>query len=544
MRASLRRRATQVALAAAVLAFGSLVAHVPAAAATPQQPVATVGTNINLSQGLGNQFEGSVAIDPADPQRMFVLGRDETGNLIGARSSGGGATWTHAKMGTSQFSADRLPAAWGNTSVTFDGFGNLFVVYLGPIPQTYATFALSTDGGVTFSHQAALANLTDQPVVAAGDGTVWVTYNRGGVNVVTGAAVTGLGVMGAFGAPEVVPGANAGAFGDMAVGPAGQVMVAFGPLGASGDVLVSVDPDGLGPAGFSTAAAAAHTNVGGFTDIPVAPNWGIDSEAHLAWDKSTGPHRGRVSLAYLDSPIGDPANTSLYVKHSDDAGNTWSTAVRVDDDGTDASHVMPGFAVDQTTGALAATWYDTRNDPSRATTQYFGAVSFDGGTTWSANFQISAGVSNQAGATPPAPIRDTDYGDYTGLAFDAGVMVPVWADNSNSTGDNPAGTGNAFDLYTALVSVTPPAVPPVVTTEPSDQFVAVGTSFAFSAAASGSPPPSTQWQVSDNGGSTFVDVPGATDPTFVAVASRATTATSTGPCSSTPPAPRHRPPQR
>ena len=43
----------------------------------------------------------------------------------------------------------------------FGGFGNLFVVYLGPIPQTWATFALSTDGGAAFSHQTALANRPD-----------------------------------------------------------------------------------------------------------------------------------------------------------------------------------------------------------------------------------------------------------------------------------------------------------------------------------------------------------------------------------------------
>ena len=71
-----------------------------------------------------------MAVDPSNPQRMFVLGRDESGNLIGARSTDGGPSWTHARMGTCVCSSDKLPPGWGNTSVTFDSFGNLFAVYL------------------------------------------------------------------------------------------------------------------------------------------------------------------------------------------------------------------------------------------------------------------------------------------------------------------------------------------------------------------------------------------------------------------------------
>jgi hypothetical protein len=31
--------------------------------------------------------------------------------------------------------------------------------------------------------------------------------------------------------------------------------------------------------------------------------------------------------------------------------------------------------------------------------------------------------------------------------------MPAWADNSNSTGDNPAGALGSFDIYTARVSL-------------------------------------------------------------------------------------------
>jgi hypothetical protein len=515
---SLLRRCATVGLLTLVAAT-ALVAVRPAAAhaATPV-PNAVVGANVNLSQGHGNQFEGSVAVDPTNSLRMFVLGRDETGNLIGARSSDAGVNWSHSRRATCVCSADKLPPAWGNTSVTFDSYGNLFVTYLSTTSHTYTDFALSTDGGATFSHQGSLAQLTDQPVVAAGHNSVWVEFNQGGVNYAAGASDTGLGVIGAFGPAEAMPGGNSGSFGDLSVGPQGQVIAAFGPNGSTGGVIVCIDPDGLGPAGFNPCVSVAPTNVPGFDFIPAAPTWGIDSEAHLAVDQSVGPRSGRVYLSYLDAPSTDLAATKLYVVHSDDGGITWTTPVLVNDDGTSASHFMPGFAVDQTTGAVGATWYDTRSDPTRVSARYYGSISSDGGETWSPNFLISTGTSNATLATSPVNIRNTNWGDYTGLAFQGGVMVPVWADNSNSTGDNPDGANYTFDLYTALVHVTLPSVAPTVVTQPTPTTVLAGTAYSFTAAGSGAPQPTVRWQRSNDGGLTFTDIAGATATTVTATA--------------------------
>jgi hypothetical protein len=76
------------------------------------------------------------------------------------------------------------------------------------------------------------------------------------------------------------------------------------------------------------------------------------------------------------------------------------------------------------------------------------------------------------------------------------------------------GPGNTFSA-----TVYPPPVPPAVTTQPADQTVAAGQTYAFTAAASGTPDPSAQWQVSTDGGSTFTNITGATDPSYTATAS-------------------------
>ena len=44
--------------------------------------------------------------------------------------------------------------------------------------------------------------------------------------------------------------------------------------------------------------------------------------------------------------------------------------------------------------------------------------------------------------------------------------------------------------------------------------MATGSTATFTAAASGSPTPTVQWQVSTNGGASFTDIVGATSTTY------------------------------
>jgi len=65
------------------------------------------------------------------------------------------------------------------------------------------------------------------------------------------------------------------------------------------------------------------------------------------------------------------------------------------------------------------------------------------------------------------------------------------ADNSNSTGDNPAGTFNALDMYTAKVTVG--GRPIIAGIQPTNLIVLMGQSATFTATATGSTPLSFQW---------------------------------------------------
>lgn len=439
-------------------------------------PAQTVGPNRNLTRAPGNQYETAVAIDPAG-NRVFVACRNEAGGLYTARSADAGATWTGGLTGRASVPAPGdIPRAYGNASVAWDSFGNLFLAYLAQSSAgapTYVALSLSRDGGATFYSPVGPGPalllpidapgtpvIGDQPTVAVGPGSagspasVWVSYWTQGGIMVSGAAVSGLGAVGPFTSfrPSQPAAVN---YGDIAVGPNGEVLITYGPNGGSGSTLyVNLKSDGLGNQPFSPASAVVPVNIGGFTPIPAQPNWGIDPEAGLAWDRGTGRYRGRVYLVYTDTLTAGSADTDTFVLHSDDLGVTWSRPVRVNDDAGTNSQFLPHISLDQSSGTVAVTWYDARDSAHNDAVRYYGAFSTDGGATFAPNFPISAGASNQAASHPL--LRKADYGDYTGNAFVNGLLIAAWADNSNSTGDNPDGATN-FDVYTTVVLPPAPA---------------------------------------------------------------------------------------
>src|SRR6266487_3216754 len=150
----------------------------------------------------------------------------------------GGATWTRKLIGDN----DNLGDACCDPSLSFDKYGNLFMTYLYEV-EDQVPVALSTDGGLTFhvianiskadlpgkkgnGDNRGLFRFVDQPTITAAHNEVWVVFNAGGPMVATGAPVSGPGQVGAFIPLEVVPGTNNCTYGDIAIGPSGQVMQA------------------------------------------------------------------------------------------------------------------------------------------------------------------------------------------------------------------------------------------------------------------------------------------------------------------------------
>jgi hypothetical protein len=467
----------------AVLAMAWLATSGVQAGATPRQ----IPQNIDASQASGNEAEDAIAINPTNPSNIVAMSipLSEDSGLFEAVSFDGGQTWTRQIIGN----GDNLGEICCDEQLAWDEFGNLWMVYLLNTDNN-VPIAVSTDGGLTFekvtevvpvkpkgsrspknSGSKGTANVAkgsagaDQPSIAVGAGSVWVSYAvYPSVTVqASGAEVTGLGQFGDFSEPENVPTAKGhGNFGDTAVGPDGQVMVIFQDQtnGQGGSrIYTAVDPDGLGKDGFGNPVFMVHSRVGGFDYLPVQPDRSVDAEANLAWDRSGGAHDGRVYAIWTQEVKNESDNMDIMLQYSDDDGVTWTPAVRLNDDAGTNSQVNPAIAVDQDTGYVGVSWYDARNDLGTGgpgdtdgipndDVQIWATYSTDGGATFVPNLQVSEGTSNSADTG-----SGFNFGDYTHAAFQSHDFFPAWSDNSNSTGENPDGTLHQLDLYSAKVTV-------------------------------------------------------------------------------------------
>jgi len=467
---------------AAIALLGPMTAPVGAAVQ------AAIPPNFDVSAMHGNEAEDAIAINPADPSNVVAMSTlpDVPSGLFEGVSFNGGKTWTRQVIGT----GGPLGQICCDQQLAWDRFGNLWMTYL-VNTNGDVLVALSTDGGRSFAKVAEIVPTTptgskapsgatpkrlrlpsnnpnilgDQPSISAGAGSVWVSYTSFPSTVVQafGARVTGLGKFGSFSAPESVPTANGrGDFGDTAVGPDGQVMVTYqdqtsGQGGAH--IYTAVDANGLAPGGFADPVLLARTRVGGFDFIPAQPDRSVDAEANLAWDRSGGPHNGRVYAVWTQETPNESNNMDIMFQFSDNNGATWSPAVKVNDDHTASSQFNPSIAVDQTDGVVALSWYDCRNDLGKGgsgdtdgipndDTQIWASYSTNGGVSFAPNFRVSAGTSNA-----PDAQSFFDFGDYTHAAFVSHLFYPAWSDNSNSTGQNPDGRLHQLDLFTAKVVI-------------------------------------------------------------------------------------------
>jgi uncharacterized repeat protein (TIGR01451 family) len=369
-------------------------------AALGQADSFALGTDlVDLSQVSGNETDPSVTINPLNPSNMVVVSAAD-GTVPGLfvwATTNLGSNWATQFIATNNDSQG-LIAAYGYPSVAYDAFGNLFLAYL---PATFegVAVAVSTNAGRTFSLVTNLAPLdsTDQPRLTAppmgtAAGSVWIVYKDYTTLTpftplqVQGLMSTGLGAIGAFGPEQFVPSSTSGGYADIAVGPQGQVMVAFqdnlqglpDPAAyPTANIWVSVETNAvaggniLTNANFRPAQIVASDAIGGITYLAAAPyGIGVNAAPGLAWDYDPyQPNYDKIYLVY--TAVGPNGNAVISFMSSSDYGTSagnldtnWNGEIYVDDDALTGAndHFLPRVAVDPISDLIGCTWYDCRND--------------------------------------------------------------------------------------------------------------------------------------------------------------------------------------
>jgi hypothetical protein len=115
---------------------------------------------------------------------------------------------------------------------------------------------------------------------------------------------------------------------------------------------------------------------------------------------------------------------------------------------------------------------------------------------WQVSSDAGASWSNIPGATATTYTLASPDGSDNGDQYRA-----VFTNSAGTATSNPA---------TLTVDTSP-----AITSQPADASVPPGTSAAFTAAASGFPTPSAQWQVSTDAGASWSNIPGATAATYM-----------------------------
>lgn len=102
-------------------------------------------------------------------------------------------------------------------------------------------------------------------------------------------------------------------------------------------------------------------------------SWNTEDVEHLMRSNSmpflTADNKGMLYLVYGDARNGDQ---DVFLKTSEDGGNTWSPALKLNTDNAKGrDQYMPALTTDAATGKVYAVWYDRRHSPANLYTDVY-----------------------------------------------------------------------------------------------------------------------------------------------------------------------------
>ncbi len=405
------------------------------------------GSPVDVTETLGNEVNPAITIDPVNNANIFTVAASESATglaspLVTSFTTNQGKTWITNIIANGK---DNLVPAYGYPSTAYDFYGNLYVAYLPAVYEGGIAVAVSTNFGASFTllTNLAAADATDTPRIAAGPatapGSVWVVYKDYSQPstplVAQGLLATNLGTNSQFGQPLNIPGSLSNGFPDIAIGPAGQIIVASQnnlSVSNASTIFVNLNTNAFGTNGFGPPVVVSGSAVGGLTYIPAQPTGiGVSATPGVAWDVDPfSSHYGRAYIIY--SAVGSGRALDIGFRFSTNNGATWSSQKIVNDDESGNSHFMPRIAVDPITGIVACSWYDCRNDQDGSSVQPVQTI--NGSATFSDFFVTNVMIATNGFNNPTFSVvtNTADGVNYTVTISGTNLLGTVISNNTTT----------------------------------------------------------------------------------------------------------------
>ncbi|MBI4850217.1 MAG: hypothetical protein HY819_00165 [Acidobacteria bacterium] len=155
----------------------------------------------------------------------------------------------------------------------------------------------------------------------------------------------------------------------------------------------------------------------------------------LTVDTSNTQTQGFIYLTYNGrTRINSPDKSDIFLLCSTDGGESWSKAVKVNDDETITDQWMPSVTVNSS-GKVALLWYDRRNNPvNNSLIDVYATTSFDGGKSFSKNLRVTD--TSWPLVPSSTQIAFGSHGEYNQISTQGDFVNLHWADDRNGTDPN------------------------------------------------------------------------------------------------------------
>jgi alpha-tubulin suppressor-like RCC1 family protein len=278
--------------------------------------------------------------------------------------------------------------------------------------------------------------------------------------------------------PEVITLASGGTPAAISAGFEHSMAVGLGSVAATAPRMTTQPTNDTYPNGGSVAFTATASGIPTPTE-----QWQYSANGGTNWANLTGATSPTFSASGLNALENGWQIRAVF---SNSVGSTTSDAATMSMAPSPVVTTQPSNQSYTNGGSIAFAAAASGTPTPTVQWQY----SANSGTTW----------ANLTGATSP-----------TFSASGLNALENGWQVRAVFTNTNGSATSHA-----ATMTLTSGNSTPVVTTQPSNQNYANGGSVSFTAAASGTPPPTVQWQYSANSGTSWANLTGATSPTFSA----------------------------